>query len=264
MGESSLTQEDKLRALGIRQPNQSIDLDAELFDEIAEAYEEAFNDFLDDVDGLDSFEEFEDFLVDEDILSAEDAEQLRTRLESRFEEFGEFEDDLNTYESFDEWFNDFNAGETLTGGTKDEDGTVNQGIKFHEQDGVSRAGVPVPAGTVEVYGPRVEFSQTDPAIEDPDASLLTQNLTVSNTTPTRFETVTYSADITNTSGYSTSFSIRLYEDDSRVASKSVSFRVNETKTVEFERSYEEYDSFDVRINDSDEETVVVIHPGIVQ
>ena len=48
--------------------------------------------------------------------------------------------------------------ETTTVVAESESGDA--GIRIHEEDGVSKDGVEVPAGTVEVYGLKVEFSHT--------------------------------------------------------------------------------------------------------
>ena len=263
---SSLTQEDKLRALGLKSPDQSIELDLELFEDIKDWYEEnkdGFSSFEDDANNESSFADLKQKLIDDGVLSQEQADQLFTKIENKYEgDYTAFTDDLSNYESFDEFINSFNPGSGLTGDTKDDSGDPNQGIRFHSEDGVSRAGVAVPKGTVEIYGPRVEFSQSAPAIDNPEAAISVSNFTVSNQIPVKFEIVTYSADLTNESGYSTSFSIKLYHDDAIRSSKTVEFGVNETKTVEFTEQYNTLRSFDASIMDSGTITVSVIPAGL--
>jgi hypothetical protein len=267
MAESSLTQADKLRALGIRSPDQSIELDLQLFEDIKEWFkenEDGFSSFEDEAKNQGDYSSLEQYLVDNNILSSENADQFITKIQNKYDDYTAFTNDLSNYESFDEFINSFNPGSGLTGDTKDSEGDPNQGIRFHSEDGVSRAGVPVPKGTVEIYGPRVEFSQSAPAIDNPEAALSVSNFTVSNTIPQKYEVVTYSADLTNDSGYSTSFSIKLYEDDEVAASKNVEFGVGETKTVEFTQQYTVLRSFDASIMDSSTTTVTVAPAGIVR
>ena len=265
MADSALTQNDKLRALGLRSADQSLELDLELFEEIKEWYNEnkdGFSDFVDDANAESSFADLKQKLIDNGVLNQEQADQLFTKIENKYDSYTAFTDDLSTYESFEEFINSFNPGSGLTGGTKDDTGKINQGIRFHEENGVSQAGVPVPAGTVEIYGPRVEFSQSAPAIESPEAALSVSNFTVSNTLPLKYENITYSADLTNESGYGTSFSIKLYHDDAVQSSKTVEFGPSETKTVEFTEKYTTLRSFEASIMDSSTTTVSVIPKGL--
>jgi len=265
MADSSLTQADKLRALGIRSPDQSIGLDLQLFEDIKEWFkenEDGFSSFEDTANNEGSYSELEQYLVDNNILDAENADQFITKIQNKYSDYKAFTDDLTNYESFDEFINTFNPGSGLTGDTKDSEGNNNQGIRFHSEDGVSRAGVPVPKGTVEIYGPRVEFSQSDPPIDNPEASLSVSNFSVSEQIVNPNEPVTYSASVSNGSGYATTFSIKLYEGDAVAASKSVEFGPTETKTVEFQRIYQTIQTFEASIMDSGTISIAIAPSGI--
>lgn len=258
---SGLTQEDKLRALGIKQASSQENPLSGSFEQLRNAVE--WDTFKDDVlNDLTGFDEFEDYLVDEAEFEEEGAETLRDRIEAKYESWDDLQDDVDDADSYGEWEGEFRFGTSLTGDTLNEDGENNAGIRIHGEGGVSQAGVTVPAGTVEIYGPRIEFSQTDSTIDDPSTAFNVSNLQVSDTVPTLYETITISAQIENESGYSTSFTAKLTEDGDKVDSKTLSFDVDETRTVEFERTYMEYKSVDVKINDAGPETVSVVQSGI--
>lgn len=266
---SGLTQDDRLRALGLKQESSQADPGRGNFERLKDSTT-SFEEFRGDVqNALSTFDELENYLLDlvddeeEALFDAEQAERFRMDLETKYDGFDALQGDLDEHTSYDEWESSFRFGTTIGGDTMDGDGEQNSGIRFHGEDGISYAGIPVPAGTAEIFAPRIELSQTEPTIEDPDAVFEVTNFEVSNTTPTPYETVEYSAQIENQSGYSTSFTARLMENDERVESKTLDFQVGETRTVTFTRRYEDYDSYEVRINDSVEETVVVIHPGLI-
>ena len=267
MADSGLTQEDKLRALGLRSPDQSLGFDLDKLEDIKEEYEEnrgGWDDFVDDANNESSFADLKQKIVNEGILNQDRADKLFTKIENRYGDYSSFLNDLSNYDTFDEFLFSFNTGSGVTGGTKDGNGDPNQGIRFHAENGVSFAGVPVPKGTVEIYGPRVEFSQSAPAIDNPQAAVSVSNFTVSETVPVKGEEVVYSADITNDSGYGTSFSIKLFHDGAVESSKSVSFGPGETKTVEFRERYQNLGAFDASIMDSSTTVVAVAPDGIAR
>lgn len=256
---SELTQVEKLRALGLKSPDASDNPYEELFDEI-EAVKSEFSNFRDDVQSLSSFGEFETYLTDTIGLSSEQASRFRSRMEQKYADFATFQSDLDGFDSYEGWRGSFSWGTTLAGDTTDGEGATS-GVRIHGEDGISYANVSVPKGTVEVFGPRIELSQTDPPI-DASTDFSVTNLTVSDTLPTVYETVQVSADITNNSGYGTSFTAKLLEDSSVTKSKTLSFDPSETKTVTFDLRKTESVSVDVAINDSATETVTWVPAGL--
>jgi len=255
---SSLTQVEKLRALGLKSPDASNNPYTGLFDEIEG--QKSFSEFNTDVQGQSSFGEFETYLTDTIGMSADDASRFRTRMEQKYADFSTFQSELSGFSSFEGWRGSFSWGTTLAGDTTDGQ-DITSGVRIHGEDGLSYAGVEVGKGTVEFFAPRIEFSQTDAPI-DASTDFLVANLSVSNTTPTVYETVQISADITNNSGYGTSFTAKLLEDSSVIKSKTLSFDPSETKTVTFDLRKTNNVSVDVQINDSSTETVVWIPAGL--
>jgi hypothetical protein len=255
---SSLTQTEKLRALGLKRPDSSTNPYSALFDEIAS--QKDYSTFSSDVNGQASFSEFETYLTDTIGMSSADAARFRSRMEQKYASFSDFQSALSGFSSYEEWKGSFSWGTTIGGDTTDGD-KVTSGVRIHGEDGVSYDDVAVGKGTVEVFGPRIEFSQTDAAI-DASTDFAVTNLTVSDTTPQKGETINISADITNNSGYGTDFTAKLLEDSSVKKTKTVSFDPSETKTVSFSRTYSELVSVEVQINDSGTQTVSVEPEGI--
>lgn len=256
---SSLSQVEKLRALGLKSPDASNNPYENLFDQI-EA-EKDYSTFRNDVQGQSSFGEFETYLTDTIGMSSSDASRFRTRMEQKYTDFADFQSTLDDFSGYPGWRGSFSWGTTIAGDTTDGDGPTS-GVRVHGEDGISYDNVRVGKGTVEIFGPRVEFSQTDPPI-DATTDFSATNLSVSDTTPYAYETITISADITNNSGYGTSFTAKLLEDGSVVKSKTLDFGPSETLNVEFTRRYTDYVSVEVAINDTASETVTVIPEGLI-
>jgi len=256
---SSLTQVEKLRALGLKSADSSNNPYEGLFTQIENA--KSYSEFTDDVQNtLSSWSEFETYLQDTIGRTATEAARFRNRMEQKYASFSDFQSALGTFSSFAGWRGSFSWGTTIAGDTTDGE-DVTSGVRVHGEDGLSYDNIPVGKGTVEIFGPRVEFSKTDAPI-DASTDFAVTNLTVSNTTPQPFETIQISADVTNNSGYGTSFTAQLIEDDSVVNTQTISMDPSETRTVTFDRGYSELVSVEVQINDSGTETVVVVPSNI--
>lgn len=256
---SNLSQVEKLRALGLKSPDASNNPYESLFDQIEAAKD--YSTFRNDVQGQSSFGEFETYLTDTIGMSSSDASRFRSRMEQKYSSFSDFQSALDNFSGFPGWRGSFSWGTTIAGDTTDGDGPTS-GVRVHGEDGISYDNEPVGKGTVEIFGPRIEFSRTSAPI-DATTDFSATNLTVSDTTPYAYETITISADITNSSGYGTTFTAKLLEDGSVVKSKTLEFDPSETINVEFTRRYTDYVSVEVAINDTASETVTVIPEGLI-
>lgn len=256
---SSLTPKEKLKALGVSAPAVQNNPYLSVFGAI-EDY--GFSQFVTDVNNQSSFSEFETYLQDTIGLSAGDAEQFRKRMEQKYASFSDFQNALFGFSDEDEWINSFSWGATIAGDTTTSDGeSLSGGIRVHAESGVSYDGVSVEAGTLELFGPRIETSQTG-AASTKDSSFTTTNLTVSNTTPTTFETITIGADVTNNNSYDDDATAKLIEDGAVVDSKTFRVGGGSTRSISFDRRYTELVSVEVKINEAGPETVVVIPDGL--
>lgn len=255
---SSLTSKEKLRALGVKSPSVQNNPYLSEFEAIGDTND--YSTFVSDVNNQSSFSEFETYLTDTIGLSASKASRFRQRMEQKYATFGDFQTALSGFSSYDEWINSFSWGTTIAG--DETDGTqISAGIRIHGEDGVSYDGVSVPKGTLEAFGPRIEFSQSAPPI-DATASFSTANLQIGDTLPQPYQNITISADVTNNSGYSVDHTAKLTEDGQVVETQTVEFAAGETKTLTFTRTYTDYVSVDVKVNEAGPTTVTVIPAGL--
>lgn len=261
---SSLTAKEKLRALGVKAPSVQNNPYLNSFESIESS--KTFSQFETDVSGQSSFSEFETYLEDTIGLSADDAAQFRKKMEQKYPSFSDFQSSLSGFSSFDEWINSFSWGTTLGGDTisggGQGGGVSAAGIRIHGEDGVSKAGVNVPKGTLEIFSPRIELSSADAPI-DATASFASGNLTISDTLPTTFETITISADITNNSGYSLDHTTKLTFDGNVVDTSTDNYGPSETKTISFTYTFEELRSVDVKVDGAGPTTVSVVPEGLI-
>lgn len=143
-------------------------------------------------------------------------------------------------DSYPEYKARFGSLPGVRGGGRTAAGQSVAGIRIHESEGVSYDGVDVPAGTIEVYGRRVEFSEQAASIENP--KLAYANIQVSDTEPSVGDTITVSADVTNEGARSGEVSIPLLSDGGVRKTKTVFITSGATKTVSFEVSESSFQS----------------------
>jgi len=268
---NTLKPADKLKALGLKLPESQESPLKEEFDELKKQVENlsnGFSEFQNDVNNQSSFSEFETYLTDTLGLSASEASKLRKKYESKYTDFSTFQNELSSYSSFEEWRNSFSWGDTLGGETTEDGQATNAGIRFHGEAGITREGVQVPAGTVEIFGPEVHFSQTGAtADEEEDKSSLFSwsNESVDNATPVPYEDVTFSADLTNNGSYRENFVAALLVDGETVTTGDL-FKIGpgNTRTVEFTYEFGEIGSYEVQISKSATIDVTVIPPQLIQ
>ena len=258
---SSLSQKEKLQALGVKAASVQNNPYLSEFEAI-ENY--GFSQFQTDVNGQADYSEFESYLQSSIGLSSTKAVKVRSRMEQKYDDFPDFQTTLGGFSDIDEWINSFSWGTTLTGGTTGPDGQeLSGGIRVHGEAGVSYDGVNVEAGTVEIFGPRIETSNTG-AASAKTSSFTTTNLTISDQTPDTYEDITISADVQNDNSYSDTATVKLTEDGEVVQSKAVDLAGGAFKTVTFTRTYTDLVSVEVKVNEAGPQTVTVVPPGLVE
>jgi len=250
---SSLTQKEKLRALGISSATTQNNPYQDVFEQIEAA--KTYSQFTTDVNGQSSYSEFESYLTGTIGVASDRATQFRKRMEQKYTSFSDFQNTISGFSSYDEWKASFSWGTTI-GGDETDGTNITSGIRVHAEDGVSYDGVNVPKGTTEIFGPRVEFSETPPPI-DATASFSTANLTIDDTQPTPGQQIQIQADVTNNSSYSLDHTAKLQEDGTVVETTTVEIAASGTETVTFLRSYDEIESIDVKVNEAGPTTVNV-------
>lgn len=253
----------KLRALGLKQPSTTENLSSDNFDRLREAVD--YEEFRDDVtafeDNAAAFDDLEGWFGDLEAFDEDQASQFRLNIEQKFQEnYHEFVNILSENENYDEWEAEFRYGTTIGGGYGGE-GEVIQGVTFHEDGGVSHSGVPIPPGTVEIFGPRVEFSETAPPEEAGDGITVNQF----QVTPINHEgtgTSEIIAEAENTSDRSDIRSVSLYIDEERIETKSITLSGGQEGEVVFSHFFEDYGSFEVSVESIPSLTVTVEHPSL--
>lgn len=214
-------------------------------------------------DDTDSYEELKTELVDQG-WSEGQADNFIARLQNEFNSYNDFQSSVGGFESYDELQSLFDSASTFAGDSMTESGAPAAGIRIHESDGVSYAGVDVPAGTTEVFGSRIEFSQQDPA-RGAKESVTYANFTSDDpdNVETVFGTITFSADVTNPNGFPVDAEVPLQEDGSVIRTKTISLGANETVNVEFDVRKEDYICADYSIGNSDPILACWVPAGLI-
>lgn len=210
-----------------------------------------------------SFSEWETTLVDDGGFTAQAAADLRAKAEQNFADWASFEDFVvNQTDTYAEFQQGFSSTSGLTGKLTTEAGEPTAGIRVHDSAGTSYAGVSVPAGTTEVFGNRIEFSQQSPST-DPDPAVYS-NLQVDdpdNVVQVSVE-LTISADVQNPNNQRIDVTVPLLLDGEVVQRKTVGILALSTETVEFTLRRTEYVCYDVSIGDLSPETICWAPAGI--
>jgi hypothetical protein len=265
-----LKPKDKLNALGLKAPDsQENPLQSEfesLLNGIDTNLSGGWLDFQNDVSNQSSFGEFETYLTDTLGLSSSDASTLRQKYQSKFGTFSDFQNAVSSYSSFEEFENSFTWGDTISGETTEDGQNNNAGIRFHSEAGITKEGVSVPAGTVEIFGPEVHFSQTGAtADEDPDKSSLFSysNMDVSDSSVLLGDTPTVSVDLTNNGSYQENFlPVLLVDGEVQQEGDLIKIGAGNTRELSFEFKTPDTGDFEVQINKSPTRTITVNYAGL--
>lgn len=199
----------------------------------------------------DSYSELKTELVDNYGWSSDDADAFISRLQNEFNSYNDFQSDVGGFESYEDLQSLFDSASTFTGDSMTETGQPAAGIRIHESDGVSYAGVSVPPGTTEVFGSRIEFSQQDPVrgAQDPVTYANFSSDDADDVATVR-SSITFSADVTNPNGFPIEAEVPLQEDGSVISAKTISFGANETKSVSFTVTKNDYICADYAIGNT--------------
>lgn len=256
--ETELQAKDKLLWLGMKRASQSLSKIKNEIDHLRNSVGEysTFQDHMEngfdlDDDGtkesIDTFSDFETYLQDSAHgWTATEAQTFTEKIKNNFTDednsgsvFDDFQEYVvNTAESYTELKNAFGSSTEIGGDRTSVDGYKVSGVKFHETDGVTKGGVNVPAGTTEIFGTEIHFSESSaPSSSDSDdasgftvGSIQTDD---DDNTLTVGETVTISADITNNNSETELYSASLKEDGSEIDSQTILIGSGNTQTVNF-------------------------------
>jgi hypothetical protein len=194
-----------------------------------------WSDFVSLVNNNSSYSGLRDSLVNNFGWDSNNAQAFVDRLDREFASYTDFKDKVNNqFNSYSDLQAVFGQATIFQGDQVTSSGQPAAGIRVHESDGVSYSGVSVPAGTTEVFGVRIEFSQQNPPRGTTDP-VTYANLTTNDAdnTVVRTNDITISADVTNPNGFQVDAAVPLTEDGSVLKQQQVSFDANETKSVSF-------------------------------
>lgn len=217
-----------------------------------------------DGDGLTSYGEFNTYLTDAG-FTQDEADTFEQKVKDNYDSWSDHEGFVGTQaQSYAGYKNGFGTAVGLQGETETEDGEPVGGVRVHDSAGVSYAGVPVEAGTVEIFGRRVEVSQQAPPRAE-DGTINYSNLTVEpDTVVDVYNEVTITADVENTNSGARRETVTLTEDGDVVAEKTVDIPANTTETVVFSREKTETQCNDYAIGPLTPETICWVHPGLIR
>lgn len=258
---AQLTAREKLVLLGLRRPERE---ESELapFEDDFESFDD-WGEYEDGVGGLDSFGDHADWLEDNG-WDPGDAAAFNDRIRDNFDDWGGYQDYVaDDAGSFDGLRNGFGAPTTYPGMRDAGDGMAAAGIRVHDQAGTSFDGVAVPAGTVEVFGSRVEMSQRGAPAPAPGA-LDYSNLGVDDESPERGEAVAVTATASNDGGPPTTDHAALTEDGVVVDRARVELAGGESAEVSFEWSSQEMGGHDLSISGLPPVEVYVRAEGVAE
>jgi hypothetical protein len=214
-----------------------------------------------DGDGTDedisNFSQFKTYLQDEHGFTAEEAQAYVDKIKNSFTDdnnsgsvFDEYEDYVKNTSTYDKLKNKFGTVTAMTTEQQTGSGEPVAGIRVHDTAGVSYDGVNVKAGTTEIFGTRVELSQqAPPRAEDGTISYANLSTSDSDNVVNRNQTITISADVTNSNSGNRQVTVTLTEDGSVHSEKTVDVDGGTTKTVSFNVTKTEYVCHDYAIAD---------------
>jgi hypothetical protein len=262
----SLTTEEKLVWLGVKQNTAKASVVSGDIQRLRETIGD-WSAFQSAVDADGSYTDFETTLTDAG-WTADEAQRLITKIQSAYEDtdssgttWDEFAADVADRTSYEDWSTVFGSTTGLIGDTLTENGEPIAGVRIHEEAGVSYDGVSVPAGTTEVFGQRVEFSQQGGARAAPAVVTYSNLRTDSDdNTATVGNPVDITADVTNPNNFPVTVTVPLTGDGEVVRDQRVSINANGTETVTFRVTRSEYVCVDYAIGETDP-VLVCWRPG---
>lgn len=265
-------EKEKLIWLGVKRASQTSSTAASDVERLRENVE--YSTYQSDLDNVASLSEHQTYLENNGFTTFQ-AESYNNKITANFADFPTYKDAVqNQLSSYTELKAEFDSSTTFGSELETEDGEQAAGVKVHESSGYTRENVKVPAGSVEVFGQEIHFSQTGATktgsgsgSTSDDGSLFTVNnirtdKTNNETTPGT--PVTISADVTNNGDYTEYFVATLTEDGDAVDNDQFHISPNQTVTVDFTRVTDNNVCHDYQINTSGTVTVCWLHSGLVQ
>lgn len=215
------------------------------------------------VSGDASYTDFETTLQNNGFTGTE-ATSLSDKAQQNFATWADFQDFVvNQTSSYAEFQAGFSSTSGLVGSTTTQTGEPAAGIRIHDKAGVSYAGVQVPAGTTEVFGSRIEFSQQGASATQQPITYSALTTDDPNNVVTLYTTLTVSCTATNPNSYDVTVTVPYLEDGTVVERKQVTVPASGSTTVSFQVSKSEYVCVDVAIADLTAITACWVPGGLI-
>lgn len=220
-------------------------------------------------ENISNYSQFKTYLTQNGFSSSE-ADAFVQKIKNSFTDdnnsgttYDEFEAYVETEaSSYQEFKTVFSSGTGLTSEQKTKDGGAAAGIEIHDSQAVSKDGVNLPPGTVEVYGNRIEFSQTDSVVTD-EAIMSYSGMTISDQTPEKYQQITIEATVKNIGAVGGDAFPQLKIDGAVKKSKGPIYLLNgQSTTVSFTWTFDELVSVPVSIASLEPKTVSVVPEGL--
>lgn len=235
--------------LGIKQPQVSLN---EIRNDIEVLKEEigTFSDFQTLVDNAADYPALQTDLENAGMPAAQ-AGAFIEKIQQAFTDFSSFETQTLALSSYLEFQSQFDSQSGLTGNRLTDQGEPAAGIRVHDNPGVSYSGVSVPAGTTEIYGNRIEFSEQALASVAPSAVGYANFTSDDPDDVVVFgKDITFSADVQNPNGFGVSVNVPFKEDGAVRSSRTLRLAANASQSVAFTVSYSTSQCHDYTIGNS--------------
>lgn len=207
-----------------------------------------YDTFSSDLDNVSSESDFKSYLNNNGFSSSE-ADSFISKINDSFKDsdnsgssFDEFKDYVqNTGESYSDLKTKFETQSGFGSELETEGGTPAAGIRTFEESGQTHNNIQVPAGTVEVFGQEIHFTQTGTVKQDGSGSTSGEsNISISNFRKSSNSeivpigtTVEFRADVTNNASQNESVMLSLTEDFEVIDSIMLNIDAGSTKTILF-------------------------------
>lgn len=240
-----LNQRVKLVWLGVKSPSISTSSFNDPYLQLQNLY--SFSEIQDKF--TNDWSSYSDYKSDVDASNRNDGKGITNyfdweqKLKKIYNDWGNHEDHfVNQYNSYSDFRAEFSEDKQLV---SEE---VDAGVRIFDTKGETEDGITAPAGSVEIFGEEIHFSDTGGGSrDDQSGDIVVDNISASNHSPDVGVSVTISADVTNNSNTVFSGPLSLYEDGFEFKSNSVVVNDGESTSIEFTVTKNEPEVFAYRI-----------------
>lgn len=214
-----------------------------------------WSDYTNGANNNSTFSGFNTFLTNQGLTQTQ-ADRHTSRLQNEYADYTSFSGDLSNYDSYQEFKRVFTNHTNLGGEST-------AGVKVYREAGIGMDGQSIPKDGLELRGVEIHTSEAPPS--SAEASFDVTNFTTddADNTVTIGNSITLSVDVSNTTSIGGEKTITLTEDGAAVDSKTEFIFGNNSTTISFTVTKEDYICHDYSIEGLGPETVCWV-PGSLQ